>query len=220
MKTTLETYEPWLRDCIRKRFPELEPMILAAINAYDLILQKQSITSQWLEPIVAAASSSRRPLCETVTPFLGRLTGLYVEARQAVMQMAQDPRSHVRFNAILCLDEKTPRPFSLELIRKSLLDKSSNVRLKAADWAGRLRTREVVPELAEALAKKGNAKAKDTIEFELKLLRDGYILEPGPDDGFNITTFCSNGIAGRWIRRSEIERRGIQAILDELAARP
>ena len=76
-----------------------------------------------LAPIVEAASSSRRPLYENATGFLGKLTKEYPLARDSVEKMAADARSHVRFNAILCLQEATPVEFTLRLIRQVLRDK-------------------------------------------------------------------------------------------------
>ncbi len=221
MKSIREKYEPWLRGYLRKRCPELEPPLLAAFDAFDSLQQGKSLTPEVLEPIVEAASSSRRPLYENATPLLSKLTEHHAEARAAVGTMANDSRSHVRFNAILCLGKSTPLSFSLPLLQQGLRDKSAKVREKAADWAGRLRLRELVPDLEESAAREKNAGASGTIEFELKLLRDGYVLEPGSDDGFDITTFSHHGgTAGRWVRRTELESRGLQAILAELAAPP
>src|SRR5205823_314602 len=144
---------------------------------------------EWLAPIVNAASSSRVPLYENATSLLSELTEHFPAACDAVANMAQATRSRVRFNAILCLGRSTPPSLTLQILRQCLRDKSARVRLKAADWAGRLRLRKIVPDLEEAAARERNANARRTIEFELKLLRDGYILEPGSDEGLMITTF-------------------------------
>ena len=98
-----------MRDYLRKRQPDLEPPLLAAIDAFDTVQEENRLDSALLAPIVDAASSSRRPLLESATGFLGKLTGKYPLARQAVEEMALHPLSHVRFNAILCLKETTPR---------------------------------------------------------------------------------------------------------------
>jgi hypothetical protein len=166
---------------------------------------------------VEAASSSRRPLYENAIGLLVKLTEQFAEARQAVVSMAQDSRSHVRFNAILCLGKSTPRALTLQLIRQCLRDKSARVRQKAADWAGRLRVREIVPDLEQAKSKESYAKARESIAFNLQLLRDGYILERNPDGSCDVSTFTNNGIAARWVSGSELKQRGIAAIVAELA---
>jgi hypothetical protein len=135
-------------------------------------------------------------------------------------RMAVDSRSHVRFNAILCLKKATPLDFTLRLIRQGLRDKSANVRGKAADWAGRLRIRQVVSDLEAALAVEKNKKARETIEFELRLLRDGYILTQETDGTFCVTAFTPNGCGSRWFKGPEIEQRGMEAIVAEFASDP
>jgi hypothetical protein len=211
-------FEPWLRDTLRRRYPELEPPLVRAIDAFDAIEEKQCITPELLAPIVEAASSSRGALWENATDFLGRLTGQYAEAREAVLAMVQQPHSDVRFNAICCLKKSTPPAMTLQLLRQGLRDKSAKVRWKAADQAGRLRVREIVPELENADAVEKNAKAKEVIGFELKLLRDGYILKRWPDGTLHVTTFTSNGISGHNVSESELQQRGIDAIVAEIAS--
>lgn len=217
MKSTRADYERYAADYFRERCPELESPLLDAIDAYDKIRGKKRLNPKLLAQIVKAAKSSRRPLYENATDYLGNLTRNHPAARSAVEQMAIDPRSQVRFNAILCLTKSTPRSFTLRILRQGLRDKSARVRRKTADWAGRLRIHELVPVLEEALAIEKNAKAKATIEFELRLLRDGYILEGARDGGFEVTTFSSDGVAGRWVSRSELKRLGIKAIVADLA---
>jgi hypothetical protein len=217
MSSTRKRYEPWLRDHARPRFPELVPAVLAAIKAFDTIRQKRRASPELLAPIVTAASSPRVPLFDTGTTFLSELTRRFAEARDEVAAMADHPRSHVRFNAILCLSESTPLPLKFQVVRRALQDKSASVREKAADMAGLLRLREVVPDLEAAAVRERNTKVKETIEFELKLLQDGYILEPDSDGGFHVTTHQRDGgTAGRWVSRSELKRRGVNAIVAEL----
>ena len=198
MKKTRAYYEPWLRDYLRKRQPDLEPQLLAAIDAYDTIQEENRLDATSLAPIVEAASSSRRPLYENATEFLGKLTGEYTLAQESVERMAVDSRSHVRFNAILCLTKATPLDFTLRLIRQGLRDKSANVRGKAADWAGRLRIRAVVPDLAAALAVEKNTKAKETIEFEL---RSSRWVHSRTGEGWQISRHC---VHTQWMRKQVV----------------
>lgn len=175
MTSARQRYAPWIHSSLRKRWPELEAAFVAAIDAYDSIHDDQIVTAETLRPIIDAASSSRRPLYENVTGLLGELTERFPEARDAVEKMSVDRRSHVRFNAILCLRKATPASFAILMLRRALRDKSAVVRQKAADWSGRLRMREIVDDLEAALRMEKHPKTRDTIEFDLRLLRDGYI---------------------------------------------
>ena len=218
MGPTRAKFEPWLNDYLRPRYPELEQLIVAALDAFDAIQATGNVTPELLSPIVEAASSSRGPLYENASGLLGKLLGEFEGARKAVMLMSIHSQSSVRFNAILCIGESTPRPFSLTILRNGLQDKSSRIRAKAADWICTMRIRELVPELERAFAQEGNKTAKKTIEFALKLLRDGYILRPGTDGRFWVTTLrCNGGTIGRSLPRSELDDRGIEAIVAELS---
>jgi hypothetical protein len=211
-------FEPWLRDRLRQRYPELEAPLVRAIDAFDAIEDKKCISSELLAPIVEAASSPRTPLWENAIDLLGRLGTQYAEAREAVIAMAQHSRSNVRFNAICCLRKSTPAAMTLQVLREGLCDRSARVRWKAADKALSLRLQEIVPELEQAYAVEKNPRGKTEISFALKMLRDGYILERWPDGTCQVTTFISNGVSGRNVSESELQRRGIQAIVAEIAS--
>lgn len=219
MTKARELYDSYLRE-LRDNHPQDEPVMRAAIEAFDAIQAGEKVTQRLLQPIIQAASDSRKMLFEIPVDFLDQLTGKHAEAREAVSKMAEDKRSYTRFNAIMCIGKAAPKSFKLQLLRQGLLDKSSKVRLKSADWVGRQRLRELVPELEQALAVETNEKARSTIEFEVKLLRDGYILEAEKDGTVRVTAFTPNGFGSRWFERPEFERRGIEAILAEFAVDP
>lgn len=217
MKMAREIYDSYLRE-LREKRPQDEPVMRAAIEAFDAIQAGGKVTQLLLEPIVQAASDSRKMLFQIPVNFLQQLTGRHEEAREAVSRMAVAKRSHTRFNAIMCIGKAAPLSFKLELLRQGLRDKSSSVRLKAADWAGRQRLRELVPELVQALAAEVNDKARKAIEFNLLLLRDGYILETVKDGTVRVTAFTAYGCGARWFEQTEIDRRGIEAIVAEFAS--
>lgn len=218
MGQTRDWFEPWLRDYLRPRYPELEATLVRAIEAYEMIHQTGRATPELLAPIVAAASSPRRLVLNNAVPLLSRLIGPFAEARDAVASMAQDSRCHVRFNAMACLDISAPPALALPLLRQGLQDRSARVREKAACQASRLRIRELIPDLEQAESRERNVPTKESITFSLKLLRDGYILKPDSEGGFWITIPTNNGgFRGRWIAREELLRLGLEAIIANLA---
>lgn len=219
MKNAREIYDSYLGK-LREQHPQDESLMRAAIDAFDSIQAGEQITPRLLQPIVDAASDSRRLIYDIPVGFLQELTGKHEEARMAVSKLAVDKRSHTRFNSIMCIGRTAPKSFKLQLLRQGLRDKSSKVRWKSADWAGRQRLRELVPELEEAFASEKHEKARSTIVFDLKLLRDGYILEQETDGRFRVTAFTPNGVGSRWFEQMELERRGIEAIVAEFASYP
>jgi hypothetical protein len=211
--TNREHLQAALQDYLRRQ-PELEPELLAALE--EDIRARDLSTAALLPHLVAAASSRHVPIFENVCPLLGELTEQLAAARDAVSIMADDSRAHVRFNSILCLGERTPRAFSLGLLRRGLRDRSSRVRSKAADWALNLRLRELIPDLAEAAIRERATPARSEIEFALRLLRDGYIAGPERDGHLDLTVLRDSGIFSREVSAKDVTDRGIPAIIKAL----
>ena len=201
MKSARDLYAPYLRE-LRQRYPADEAVVRSALDAFDSIQQGTGINQHALQPIVEAASNSRKRVHEIAVDLLQRLAETQRKALDAVAIMAENPRSHVRFNAIVCVGKSAPREFQLRLLRQALRDKSSKVRWKAAYRALRLRIKELVPDLEEAVTVEKDARAKASIEFDLKLLRDGHILTPEPDGTFTVTVPTRRGISTRWLQRA------------------
>lgn len=219
MTTEPEPNEPWLWDYRVPLYPELEEPLHRAIDAYGAILKAGAIAADDLEPIVEAVMSSRVPLLEHASGLLSRLTGKFPEACDALLALSHHPKSHVRFNAIICISDLTPLALAQQILCERLRDKGARVRLKAADWILRRRRRECIPNLESALSVEKNDKTRETIEFGLRLLRDGYILGKQSQGQVSVTflpkdsrTICK----GAFVDQSELTERGIEVIVREL----
>jgi hypothetical protein len=214
MKKARDIYDSYLRE-LREQHPQDEPVMRAAIDAFDSIQARKSATARLLAPIVEAASDSRRMISEIPVAFLDQLTEKHAEACEAVSRMAIDKRGHTRFNAIMCIGKAAPLAFKVKLLRQGLRDKSSKVRQMSADWTGRLRLRELVPDLEEAVAAEQDAKTKATMQYALNCLNGGYTVKHESDGTVAVTKFTLNGGQTRWFEKEELDRRGIEAILAE-----
>jgi hypothetical protein len=99
-----------------------------------------------------------------------------------------------------------------------MADKIARVRKKAVDWICRRRMKQLVPELETAFENEKSAKDKKTIEFYLRLLRDGYILKEEADGGYWVTAHSKDGgTTSRYVSKSDFELLGIEAIVFEMA---
>jgi hypothetical protein len=193
---------------------------MAAVDALDVVQQTDELHPKLLRPILDAVSSSRRPLYENTCEFMRILSAKWPEANDGILAMSQSTKAHVRFNAILCLGKSTPATTVERVLKSGLLDKSSRVRRKAADWIGRLRKRELLHEWAVALSSERDAKVRSTMDFELRLLRDGYILKPAQGGRFRVTVRTEDGcVKVAPVREESVLTRGIDAIASELRCR-
>ena len=216
-QTQRERLQPWVGNYLHPRYPELEAPLMAAVDAFDAVQQTGKLTPESLRPIVDAVSSPRTPLYENACGFMQTLSAKWPEVNAAILAMSQSSKAHIRFNAILCLGNSTPSDIVEKVLKSGLLDKSSRVRIKAADWIGRLRKAEFVPELTAALAIEQNAEARSTIEFELRLLRDGYILKPASGGGYNVTVFIEEGgVKSSYVSQETLNKLGIEKIASKL----
>ena len=164
MTSAREEFDSWIETYLKQRHPELVAQVLSAIDAFDLTANSGSTDAKTLAPLLDAAKSARAPVYESATMLLGRLANRIDYVQKAMIEMAVDPRSHVRFNAILCIPEgERPSEFALKLVEGRLRDKSARVREKAADWALRCRMVSLLPSLRLALQKELHERARDCI---------------------------------------------------------
>ena len=216
MRTQRARFEAWFERRRGPRDPQLEAALLLVADAYDAVDASGELSPDHLDLIVETASSSHALLWHNGTELLGSLSEKWPLAGEAIRRMFGSRKSHVRFSALCSLTGKTPRAVVIPLLRAGLVDKSSSVRWKAADKAGVFGIRNLVPDLTAALASEPNEKARKEIELELRLLRDGYVLQPDSPSGYDLTVRVKNGICGRWISEKELKARGIETLAAEL----
>jgi hypothetical protein len=162
--------EHWLENQVRKRYPELVRPLMDAMESCSRVSPVRPVSQKGLAPLIAAATSDRAPLYGAATGMLGRLAEAHEAAREAVMSMATDSKWHVRFNAVLCVNERAPRSFAFTIIRIGLGDKSWRVREKAADWAFRCHFIALLPDLREARKQESNQSARACMDYSIEHL--------------------------------------------------
>ncbi len=213
MPKARQQFEPYVESVLQRECPEIVGPLMEAVDAFDAFEERGERTQENLDKIIAAVSSDRIPLYENACGFMWRLGGKWPEANAAIVEMSKSPKEHVRFNAIVCLGHRTPSDIVDSVLRSGLLDKSSRVRGKAADSAGRLAAERLIPELEAALAAENDDETRSTIEFELRLSRDGYVLEQLADGSYSVTVRADGGVLGVIIAETRLRAEGIEAIV-------
>ena len=90
------------------------------------------------------------------------------------------------------------------------------MRWKAAEIIGRFERKGLLPQLERACLAETNAKAKNVIEFEFTLLRDGYLVKPSEPSGYFVTVRYNQGIRSGYITEEAMHEKGAPAIAHEL----
>jgi hypothetical protein len=215
-----EEYEHWIQDYLQPRYPELVEDFRACLNGFEQINTNNRVDKDSLNSIIYAARSPRIPLSHTATYFLRDLSGYYSEACKAIVEMFDDKHWHVRSNAVLSLGQATPSDIVLVILKKGLQDRSARVRELAAWQAQSLRVLNVIPDLENQLVIEPHTGVKHSIDFHLRLLRDGYFLESSEGAPPFIWVPSSDGINGRFVSQEDIDTKGIQAIISEIRSHP
>ena len=201
---------------VRPYRPELESALAVAIKSLGT---DSTVAEATIESVVDAASDKRAAVYEIGSTVLGELAESDHRAMSAIQKMALSEHAHVRHNALLCLTNETARSAALAIMRGALSDKSSRVRCKAADWAGRLKAQALVPDLARAMLAEAHHETRRVMNNELRLLRDGYITQPTEGGGTAVTFDASpGGRITRWVKNELIDQIGIEAVVKRLSA--
>jgi hypothetical protein len=220
MKPNREDYERWIQQYLKPRFPELVKEFRACLSGYERIKANNRVDKHSLNAIVRAASSPRAPLLNTAIHFLSDLSGRYPEVDEAIVTMSNDKHWYVRCHAILSLDQETPRDIVLAILKKGLQDRSASVRRVVTWQAQSLRVSELIPDLENQLAIEPHSGAKHSIDFHLRLLRDGYGLEYRDGEPPFLWIPTIDGMRGCYVSQEDIDTKGIQVIIAENRKNP
>jgi hypothetical protein len=216
MGTQRDRFEAWLKRWRGQRTPDEEAALLRVADAVDRAMQTGKLSADDLKTIVAGASHKRAMLWENTTSLLSALAERFHSAADAIRSMFASRDGQARFAAICCIDRESHAERFEDLLTPGLVDKSSRVRWKAAEIIGRFERKGLLPQLERACLAETNAKAKNVIEFEFTLIRDGYLVKPSEPSGYFVTVRYNHGIRSGYITEEAMHEKGAPAIAHEL----
>lgn len=213
--------EPLLRRSIlalRKEWPDLVDPLLDALSS---VSRRAPLAPAGLAALNAALTSSRTALYETASYIAQDASGLDAKTVDLIIGLSKHQKAFARRNAILCLGEETPAAMTLEVIAHGLNDKSALVRIKAADWALRMRLGQALPMMASAICNEKHAEARSVMEYSLGMLRDGYFARPRDGDNVSVTVLGNGGgSTTARVRQTLIDEIGMDKVASDLRGPP
>jgi len=215
-----EEYEHWIQKYLKPRSPELVRNFRACLNGYEKIKTNNRVDKRSLNSVIRAARSSRAPLFNTAIHFLRDLSAHYREVGEVILTMSTDKHWYVRCHALLSLGQGTPSNVVRAILKKSLQDRSARVRGLAAWQARSLHVLKLIPDLENQFSIEPHLEVKYSIDFHLRLLRDGYFVDKKNAKLPLIWIPTSDGIRGCSVSQQEIDTKGIQAIISEIRRNP
>jgi hypothetical protein len=152
-------------------------LALAALDAFDRSADSGRLTPPDLATITEAACSRHSRVWNIGTDMLMRVACKWREGQAAIRQILSSAPANARFQVTAAITGDLPKPFAKEIICLALHDKAPRVRDKAAEACGRLKLKELLPDLDARLAFEKNTTVRESLEFFIAMLREGYLVK-------------------------------------------
>jgi hypothetical protein len=166
-----------------------------------------------LDVLVNAAGNPHRLVWNCAVKLLSKSLRDWPEVADAIAAMMQGRSSTTRFSAMCCVKEHMPAHVARDMIQAGLSDKSGQVRWKAAEAANRLKCVELIPLLERVTAEEKVARTRRSLEHSLRMLRDGYILNPMGDGSYSLWIDTARGSTGKSVTEAELKSKGVDALV-------
>ena len=217
--TIAKEYRDWL-DRFPKEPPERMALARAAVDCFDACGPKKDLAQVDIQPLVEAASSPYKVVCETGAALLVFLARTRSEAQDALRAMATATTLAARFNAVGFLTHTLPEALRIEIIDMALKDKSAKVREKGIERAEGFGITSFLPQFEKMQASETNDAVRRSLEFHIPLLRDGYLLQPSSDGaGYFLIVRTSSALGGPYIPKELCTKEYIEKVVAEQYAR-
>lgn len=153
----------------------------AALDRFEELADVVDPADDELEPIVTAATSEYALLWGIGVDLLLALAARSHAGLDAVLRVVTHGRANARMQLITGLDHRVAVDLATELCRFAIDDRSSRVRVRAAEKIAYLEL-DLVAELRERTSREGHRIARSSLERYLAIATVGYDVEHG-DDG-------------------------------------
>jgi hypothetical protein len=213
MGTQRDHYAEWFPNRRGPRNAAAEAAALHAADAYDAMTAQGKPSRPLLDVLVEAAGFPHALVWNCAVDLLSKSVRAWPEVADTVGAMMRHRSSTARFSAMCCVKEHMPPHVARDMIRAGLSDKSGQVRWKAGEAASRLKFVEFVPLLERVAAAEKPGRTRGSLEYSLRMLRDGYILRSMGDGTYSLWIDTARGYSGTSVSESELKAKGIEALV-------
>ena len=217
----VSAFRDWLH--ARREDESKKRHALNALDAFETLAERGTITRNDLAPVVEAARSRYFVSWDIGMRFLSRLAAKHSVAREVMADLMLTGTAAERVRGLRSLWDHLPKSFCLNLIRQGLRDRSKRVRQAAADHALCLILSEMVDELSQAASVETDGETRWQMEHAVALIRDGYHLFTRPDGTETFVVRISDGFPAKllypvpgWCSEADIKRKGAKAVAEEV----
>jgi len=167
-KFDLADYCDRLREHVAKseRVPEVSQTSFRAIDCFEKVMESRSFSEDGIHDIILAAKSRRLGPFYIGTELLHALSKEFPDVEKIWRSLAESPLAHERWVAITAVrDQRMPFDWALDLVQKTINDKSSKVRSFAIENVYTLHLTPLLPAVKKRAEIEKDEKVKQTIEF-------------------------------------------------------
>lgn len=196
--------------------PIKKQIALEAVEAASRLQEADSTQIEDFEPIIRTVEHSSDVVRDIGATLLKELAKKHTVVLNIIKDLANSKNSKIRFNAIYYLSSSYPREFLIDILSNGLKDKSSTVRMIAADAVAGIGLKELLPQLENLLSIE-KATHLDDIKRHIGILKDGYHLHYANGDHPWLTYKNFRGeIVGKGLKKERLEKEGFQTIVTQM----
>jgi hypothetical protein len=163
-------------------------LLYRVLDEFLRIVESGTLAAGQLEPFVSAMHEGDEAVWGRVGGRLAQLAHHFPAAASAILELLDDRKWRPRFN-VTALASELPEPLAVQVLERSLADRSERVREKAADMALRGEFRAAIPLLQSALHHEMNPAIRESIDLALHLLQG----KPYISNGYRVTRAANGG---------------------------
>jgi hypothetical protein len=194
--------------------PAKKEIALGAVEAFDHLITRKRILSEDLAPILKAVQHTSRVVADVGAERLMGLAEKHNIVLDTLRELFESGKSKDRFMIIAYLIETLPRDFLLDIVGKGLSDKSTQIRWKAAQACGSIGLKELLPLMENRLSLEKSANALHALKTSIGILRDGYYLYYSGGHPWLTIKKASGRIVSMGLRQEQIDKEGLQVIVE------
>lgn len=212
------SHRKWVECKIKDSAKKL--IALDAVESYEQLIKEEFIQANELSKILLAVKHSSTVVADVGALCLMDLANKHRIVFDVLRELSSSKKSNDRLLVIAYLRCGFPRDFMLEIVSSGLIDKSSRVRLQAADACAGIGLIELLPLMEERLQVEDNPDVVEALRHHGAVLKDGYYLHyPGGRPWLAVKK--SNGeriIVG--LKQEQIDNEGLSAIVERIKNQP
>jgi hypothetical protein len=157
--------ENWIQDYLKPRFPDLVQPFQDARRIRQDALDTGKLSDESLGKLIESAHNPHKALSENVARMIGELADHFENAQEGIKLLFRDTKQQVRINALIALEFHNLSNIHEEMLTSALKDRSTQIRILAADKILIFYLQQLLPELDAAILREKDPRVKHELEW-------------------------------------------------------